>query len=413
MKKLVIYGLVATSLFSLTLDEAVERGLSNSSQVKNAYTSVSISDADISIANSKFLPSLTGTYSSSTRDKELVGQDKTTTVMSASASINLFNGFSDYFSRESAKDSYKVAQYQKEATVADFKLKIQKDYINHLNAKMEEKNQKASLDLLKEQFKTASLQFEQGIISRDDYLKVEVDMLNVEKGLLRSQNSVRTSWLTLKRTLGGVLDPKEKLVEPSAEDLKEYTFDIAKEKMYERRSELQALIYQKSSLLNQKKSLNGGYLPSVSLEMRKNFYDKELTNGGVVTRPKEETLTSVNVSWNIFSGGQTFKNSQKMKYNALIVDENIRDLKLNLDYQLASAFANYNLAKKSLVVAKKAKVSASKSFQSVKDKFDEGVANSTQFLDAREDLTKAVSDLNSARYNLLLTNAELKRVVGE
>lgn len=413
MRKIVILGLVTSSLFSLTLKDAIERGVANSSLVKNAQYTVKSRDIDVSIANGSFHPSINATYSHTSRDEAIGTSDKSYDVLSITASINLFNGMGDYFNKLSAIDNLEVAKLEKRATIADLKLSITNNYINHLNAKMEEKNQKASLELLQEQYKTAKLQLEQGIIARDELLKVEVNMLSVEKDLLRAKKEVKTSWFALKRSLGGNLETSEELKEPKLTNLSSYNYNDLKEKMYTSRSELKALEFTQSATKNSQRSVEGDYLPQADLSLTHNIYEEEKKSGTIITQPKDETITKLTLSWNLYNGQSTTNTSEKLKYSRLIVEENLRDLKLNLEYQLEASYEDLGIARTTLKVATKGKNSALESYNAVREKYREGIANNTELLDAREDLTKASSDLNSARYNLLLSNAKLQRVIGE
>ncbi len=413
MKKIALALLSTTVLFSLTIEEAVQRGINNSSLVKNANSQIAIDALGVELAGSHFLPKVDGNYIYTLRDKEIASSEKSFGVINLSAQVNLFNGMSDYFAKESAKDSLKIAQLEKKATVADLALTIKESFINHLNAKMELENLQASLDLLNEQFKRASLQLEQGIISIDELLKVEVSKLSVEKDLLQAHNKVATSWLRLKRVLGGVLDKNEALQEPQRSDSSQYQFEQLKAKMLSSRSELAALLAQKSAMNNQKESVDGAHLPKANLALNHNIYEEEKRSATAITQPKSETVARLTLSWNLYNGGATKQKSEQLQLQSLMIEERVSDLKLELEYQLQAAFSDLSLAQKSLVVASKAYESAQRSYDAVNDKFQQGVADNTDLLDAREDLTKSLSDLNSAKYGLLLANATLERVIGE
>ncbi len=95
-----------------------------------------------------------------------------------------------------------------------------------------------------------------------------------------------------------------------------------------------------------------------------------------------------------------------------IIDEQIRKQKQQIKFQVKTAGLNLETARKGITLAKKGMVSAQKSLDLTRSRFKEGIALSSQLIDAETALTGARVRLSAARAEEQIAIASLRHALG-
>ena len=174
------------------------------------------------------------------------------------------------------------------------------------------------------------------------------------------------------------------------------------------RKDLEAIRFTQKADENYIKVAKSGYYPSIAL------------TGGYIALGIQNVVTVSNamnvglgVSYNLSS---IFKNGTEVKVaknKALETQQAEAILSENIKVQVQQAIENYNLALKQNLVYQQAISQASENYRIVKDKYDNGLSNTNDLLEA--DVEQLNSKINYAysRANIMLKYYEMLSASGE
>lgn len=397
--------------FCLSMDEAVRLALENNHRIKQYGFLEDSAQETVGAAWSEFMPWVDLGYSYTRRDEPAAFSGKTSTTYTAEASYNLFDGLSDVNSLKGARQDSLAASFDKRAKVADIILAVKEAYINALKAEELVETARESVELLQKQRDDSALFYEEGLIAKNDLLKVEVELASAQQDLLRAEGDSNVTMKRLERLISSPLPEDaglEKLQElPKIDDL---TYDALNEEMLGSRSELKFLDARSRSHRYSARSLRGDYVPSVDVSVS---YSKNKNDGSIagVDLSTEETKGMVTAQWNVFSGFNTRHRASEAELRARSTDEELEDTRQELQFQLRETLEAYGIAKGSLNVADKAVLQAEENYRVTENLYRERAATTTDLLDARTFLTRARFQYIEALYDIHLSASRIERVL--
>lgn len=400
------------SALGLTIDEAVEMALENNHRIKQFGHLESSSRAETGSARANFFPALDLSYSYTESTEDVFLTDNKSSVFTAQAAYNLFNGFSDLKGLGQAKSAAAASRYQKMSVIADVVLAVKTAYTEVLRAARAEETASESVELLERQGRDAELFFREGLIAKNELLKVQVELASARQELLQAEGNRRISLRKLERAMGVGLSPEEEVLDISGRPrVDELSFDALKEEMFSRRSELKYLRAFRDSHRYGMQSVRGGYMPRVDVVFSYNRY--LYTQGASPFFPSydSDTRGMLTAKWNLFDGLRTTYGAARFKYLMEAAEEELRDTEEELLFQLREALEGYVISEGKLGVADRAVDQAEENYRVTQSQFRERVATTTDLLDARSFLTRARNQYNDALYDLHLAAARIERVV--
>lgn len=123
-------------------------------------------------------------------------------------------------------------------------------------------------------------------------------------------------------------------------------------------------------------------------------------------------FAGVSVSLNIFDGGTSAAKIAQAEAEKTMVEEQRRKQDQQIDLQVKTAELNLDTARKRISFAKKALESAEESLGLTRERFKEGLALSTQLIDAESALTGTRVQLSGARALEQMALADLRHALG-
>lgn len=400
VKWMLVSVAAAAQLFAFSMDDAVKSALENSYSLQSKIQSKIAEQKTLDSLKANFRPSVDASYAYNSRNEAVSNSTKENSTFSLAASYNLFNGYTDRFNKHAQSATVNSKQDEIDAAKEDIKLNVKVAYLNYLKSKDTSKIEAEGVELLEKQLLDAKVKYEQGIIAKNELLEIRVQQNSAKQALLSAKSSEKIAFKTLQRQV--LTKIKESEVQ-SIDFSNAKTLDSAlfEEKMFENRSEIKTLEKQRKSLLYTKKALMGADLPSVDLSATYYRAGDEAYPDGVNGGQEDEVRFGVSVAWNLYDGGS--RESQEASYLAQMngLNEDIKDLKETLKLQLSTALENYDLAVNQKEVASLGVEQAQENYRIVNNQYKEGVSDTTTLLDARNALTRAKRDLNSARYDIL------------
>lgn len=413
----------------LSLDEAVNLAVTKSTEATLADTKVETSKLELANTKNEAYPSfkLSGQYlrvtdptinlksggSSSTDSGESGGSamPKVNSAMFglANASVPLFAGGKIKNSIAASENAYKAESFNAANTKEQVALQTIALYTDLYKAKQ-------SVVLIGENLKSANQRVkdftameQNGIIARNDLLKAQLQASNIQVSLENAKKNV----VTINYQLATLLH----LPEGTEIDVNDGYFNnnekaqpvISDGEAIAQRHDLEALRFAEKAAESGVKIAKADYYPALSLSagyVYLNIPDfVEVYNAANV---------GIGVSYDLAG---IFKNGKKVKAAESRRTESHQQLELateRVKIQVKDAAENYNLAIKQNKVYSEAVVQAAENYRIVKDKYDNGLEDTNDLLEAdvqqlqaKLDETFSKADITQRFYELLNASGKL------
>jgi outer membrane protein TolC len=403
--------LATTQAFALTLDEAIEAALHNHQRIEQFRANADQSKATVGTARAAFLPRVDLDYSYLKRDDDYSDFGIYNSTLSLGASLNLFNGLSDYHNYRAAQQRSRGANHQLQGSRADIVLETRQAYIEVLRAERSVETAKEGVELLERQKRDANLQFDYGLIARNDLLRVEVELSSARQDLLQTEGQQQIARRQLERTIGVRLPEEETLTDLTAAALQSFDpvqAESYRQELLENRSELHFLRSELQAAKRERRANKGDYLPRVDLAVAHEQYGDDLSPTG---SDENDNLLTLNASWNLFDGFAREKSIAAADARVRAVAAELRDTEAALVLQLETALQNARIAGGRQQEARTGVTSAEENYRVTENRFRQQQATTVDLLDAQFLLTRSRNLEIDARYDLLLSSAQLERIL--
>lgn len=120
-------------------------------------------------------------------------------------------------------------------------------------------------------------------------------------------------------------------------------------------------------------------------------------------------MGSVVMQWNLFDGFQKRARRQQARLQRDKLEAQREEAQQHIRLQVQEAYDNMAVARKSIQTAEQRLQSSRQTFRLVARKYQEGMTNQVEFIDARTELTNAELNLAITQYDWLTRQAELER----
>lgn len=412
----------------LTLNEAISLATTQSNEAGLADTKTETSKYELETVKNNRYPSLkiSGQYQRLTEaninskvsfggsepaEGETTSSPKVNQLIlgQASLSMPIFSGFKLKNSVKASENRYQAELLNAKNTKEQLAMNTVILYVNLYKAQQSVRLIQENLKSSQQRVKDFTAMEENGLIARNDLLKSQLQSSNIELSLEDAKRKV----VTLNYQLGNLLKlPEGTQISPDDAIFENSGFpktSINQNDALAGRSDLEALKWmQKASEANIKVA-EGNYYPSVSLI------------GGYVAFNLKNVLEvnnainfGVGVSYDLAS---IFKNGKDVKLARSQASETKQSADILTDrikVEVQEAQENYALSLKQYKVYQEAIVQASENFRIVKDKYDNGLSDTNDLLEAdvqelQAKLNEAFSkaDIAQSYYELLSASGKL------
>lgn len=335
----------------------------------------------------------------------------------------LFTGFRLEASAASARFLEKSAGSDLEKDRAEFIFAVKNGYWGLTRAREIEKAVKENVNQVAEHLKDVRAFFGQGLLTKNEVLRTELQLSNTELMEIDARNAVEVAQTSLNSLIGWPLTTELELT-TSAESLS--AAFPAEEKAAEDASAAQSLIQTALSGRPELKSAEfriraaeagvkaakAGWYPQIFLS---GGYDYLNPNPRIMPARDEFYGTwdiGISLSFDIWNWGQT--KSQTSQAEAQLAEA--RDARKLLSDQAVLEVTQSRLdvgqARQKTVVAGQAVVQAEENLRVTRESFKQGVALNTDVLDAEVALLQARINRTQAAIDVVLAQARLQKALG-
>jgi outer membrane protein TolC len=397
----------------LSLQEAIKTGITSSNQAILADTKVKTSEWELKTVKNNQLPnvSLSGQFFKLTQANvkgNLIPASggnldiSQLAIGQANATIPVFNGFKIQNSIKASKNLNQAeisnAQHTKEQIAL---------YITQLYFSLYKTQQMIALteDYLKSAHQRV-IDFQaledNGLLAHNDLLKAQLQESDIELSLATAKKN--NSVLNYQLVTFLQLPEGTKILIPDNEFSPIQTtsdFSVA-------RKDLEALNFAELAAKNNIKIAQGNYYPSLNLI------------GGYIALDVKNALTVTNamnfgagISYDVSSIFKNKKEVEKAKSQALETESQIAILNDKIKEEIQEAKENFDLAIKQKNVYEKAQLQADENYRIVLDKYNNGLSNTNDLLEANVEQLQAKINYSIATSDILQKYYELQYQKGK
>ncbi|SRX55742.1 TolC family protein [Aequorivita sp. CIP111184] len=410
----------AQQIKQLTLEEAVNLAIQNSDASKIVDTKVANAESQLNVTKNLQYPDvdisgqyryLTGadvklrTQTSDSAGGVQTAQPNVNSLLlgQANVSMPIFSGFKLKNTIKAGENQYKAAQFNAKNEKEQIALQTIQNYLNLYKANK-------TIELIEENMKSAKQRVtdfsnmeENGLLARNDLLKAKLQQSNIEISLEEAKKNERILNYTLAVTLKL---PENTVIETIDTDFGNVSGLISSEIA---RNDLQALQFQEEAAKDQIKVAKSAYYPSLALVG--GYIALDLNNALTVTNAMNIGVgVSYNLS-NIFKTKSDVKLAkskvQEMEYTVSMISDKIK-------VQVENAKQEYELSQKKFEVYTQSEEQAIENYRIVKDKYDNGLSDTNDLLEAdvqqlqsKIDLAYSQANINQKYYELLTAKGVL------
>ena len=406
---------------SLTLDQAVQMAWSKSNDVILGNTKVNTKKYELQAAKNSQYPDLkiSGQYQRLTKasidlklnqngssqappivDQLILGQ--------VNASLPVFSGFKIQNSINVSENLLQAESAFASQTKEEIALKVVEYYASLYKAQK-------TLEILKENQKRAqqrAFDFSEleknGIIPRNDLLKSQLQVSRVQLSIDETDKNIKIINYYLVTLLKLPLETKLEVREGDFLNFRMDNIPTDEKPALENRKDLEASKFEEKASLANVKIAQSGYYPSITIIG--GYTSLDLKNVIVVQNAMN---FGVGVSYdlsNILKNGNIVKLAESRSLEVQNSQEILTD---NIKIQVHQAIENYDLSLRQSQVYIQAFDQASENYRIVKDKYENGLSDTNDLLEADVDQLSSKINTTLAKANIIQKYYELLSATGQ
>ena len=365
MKKFTIltlsYLLLLSSVSAETFTTALKKAYNNNPELNAERESLNISEQDLKISKSSYLPTITLSGSKSEEDTEKLTNrdgsdaskadvDPTVETITITQTLIDFGRGAELAKSKIGIELAKTKLLKKEQEIL---YKSIEAYTGLVSADEKLKINKSNVNLLYRQVETDRIRLERGNISLSDVAQSESSFAEAQAKLIQAENDFLISKLNYENVIGKLNNPesldKSSIIEISLPDQLSAAIEISKKNNPD--LIIAQLEYEQSK--KDTSSAKSDLAPSASLS-----FDRSKTDDLSSTYDEREKDTlKATVTWPFFSGGKNIASVRKNKSLELQKNLLLENMTTKNQIDVASAWSNYQ-SNQSLLSSVNAQVNA-------------------------------------------------------
>ena len=412
-------GKVDPNPVSLTLLDAIDRGLKYNLGLVLSQQGNNSAAAQRTLALSKLLPNVDARIADSSQQINLAaygfpiapGQNPiigpfNVFDLRAAVTQNVFD-LSNINRLRAADANVAAAKFSYQNTRDLVVLAVGATYLQALANQSRVEAAQAEFETAEATYKQAVDQKKAGVVAGIDVLRAQVDMQARQQRVLVAQNDFDKQMLQVARVIG--LPPGQKFILadkiPAPAPL-EITLDMALQRAFDSRSDYKQAEAMMRSAERAKAAAQAEHLPTVG------FQGDFGTIGQSPTSNHETYTAAVAAKIPIFDGGRIKADVQQA--DALLSQRRSQyeDLRGRIEFEVRSAFLDYEAATKQLQVATSALDLSRQQLQQARDRFASGVTNNLEVVQAQEAEATAEENYISSLFGHNFSKLAVARAIG-
>lgn len=410
---------------SLSLQEAIELALENNFSIEQAGYEVDKTRAQFRQTNAVFLPQLSFEYNAISTDdplnvfgfklkQEVVSQQDFNPIL-----LNDPDAYENYsakievrqpvfnpdmiLQRGAVQSKLKSADEQLKGTRNYVKFQVRQQYYNLILHEGQLEVLSSVLETAGEHRRQAQNYFEEGLISKEDFLAAKVYELEMESRKLHTENEsdkVREELALLLGLEGNItIKPTEELRIEGKPELFEnaMTSEI-------NNAQTRAIEYQVQAAQKMVKSAGFSFLPKINL-----FGNYEYNDNDFASFDASSYMIGANLRWDIFSGFSKAGKVMEARADYQKAKNMQEEHRLDQQNRLRQAFRNLDHATKEIALTEESIKQSAEDVKIRTNRYQEGMERTTDLLEAETKLAEArlKKEMALFKYNMSIAALEM------
>src|SRR5467141_3936656 len=411
-----------TQALKLTLDQAVGLALKQNPTAQIAILTAAQSEQDKNIARSELLPQVNAKISDEAQKVNLLAQfggktpfpgfPKTLGPYQVFSAGPTFGGpvfdLTLWKRYQAARETMGASKANSLSTREQVILLVVSQYIGTLRGMANVQASQSRVDLAQALYDQAADLQKEGVGTGIDTLRANVELQNEKQRLLEAQATRETSLFGLSRLLN--LDPRQQIElgdSLSFFDTPQPDVATSIEEGLSARHEWKSLQEQMRAAENQRKAAFAERLPSVHFSGSWEQFGTE----PVSVIPTYTYAGTVSVP--LFTGGRIRAETVRADLDIQKLHQQQADLRNQIALDVKTALINLDSARSQVRVANLGVQLSREEVDQARDRFNAGVANNIEVIQAQDSLARANDNQIAALYRFNQARADLARSIGQ
>ncbi|TFF37073.1 TolC family protein [Mucilaginibacter psychrotolerans] len=407
---------------NISLNEAITAVLANNSNIQLAKLDGGIAAANYRQTDAIFLPQADLSYTAMSTNNQLnafgfklqqgaiTQNDFTPTLLNHPPATNNFMAQLEVkqpllnidmlYMRKGTEKQTEVYRYKTQRTQEYMTFETTKAYMQLQLAYKAVKVLTDAASTAKSVYKYTDDRFKQGLIQKSDLLNAQVHVTSLESSLAKAQSNIRNASDYLSLLMG---QPTGTIYEVSNEPQPSLLATDSTQKVFANRSDFMAMqkAIDASGLMI--KSSRMSYLPRLNAFGNYQYNDNHLTGFGT-----NAYMVGIQLSWNLFNGNKTKHviATQKLERDKLAIQ--LAQQKDQSQLELNKAYRDLSDAGFEIIQDKLAIDQANEALRILQNRYQQGLVNTTDVLNAETQLSQLKFSLAQAQFTADVTSAYIQ-----
>lgn len=314
-----------------------------------------------------------------------------------------------YFNYKAQKELISVQDAQKRAFENELKFTIAAAYYQYLQTE-----ESITIYTKTQEVLTELLKLNQKLVANDKATKdvvlnaaFELDKVEFHLAQAMKNNQVARSYFNflINRDLTALI-VRDTTIRASLSETEELSV-LTESALHQRQEirQLQGVLQANDQVINLSKG--NSYLPKINAvgDIGYQGFKYKFDNN------QQYWLAQFSLSWDIFKGGEKKTKVQQARLDYQVTENRLEQLKKQIELQVIQSYYDVEATKQSYRAAQSGISNAERSFQIIRTKYAEGQALLIEYLDAQNKLTTARQTENISAYDVLRSQAALRRTI--
>lgn len=424
-----VTGATAQQRKTVTLEECVQMGLSNSKQLHSSVMAVQAADARVGEVNAARLPSLkfTGGYTrlsdippatfalpGMTNGIEISPQVLNNYVMKLTLQQPVFTGFRLENTEEAAEYSVRAAEQTLEGNRLDQALAVTSSYWNLYKAREVKKLLSENVALVRAHLQNVRILAEQGAAQRNDVLKVQVQLSDTEFRLLEAENNARMAMVSLNNLLGLPLATELDLATEIGSPVNDIpALEETMRTALVARPDVAGMEYQVKAGEAGVDAARASWYPQVYVTANYNYNRPNTRLFPMQDEFRDTWDVGVGVSFDVWNWRTTSYQTTQAQAQLAQAQDALGLVRDGIAVEVTQSWLSLQQARERIAVARTGVEQAEESYRTVNESYKLGAALNTDVMDAQTALVQAKTNYTTALVDYEIAWAKLRKARGE
>jgi outer membrane protein len=407
----------------LTLKDAIEISLQNNYDIRLSKNTSTIAANNITLGNARFLPTVTGSYTSSnsiqsttqTRSDSTVnrinGANNTGSNYGVDLNWTIFDGFNMFATYDALKQRRQLGQVRLQDTIQRTVSSVITTYFDLINQQKQIEALQSVIAISRTQLRYANDRFQVGRVARLDVYNAQVALNTDTATLISQQQTFKASKIELNRILSRDPQIEFNVADTIVVDQNLALANIINQAQTQNPAILSAQISQRLSEINLKQIRATRY-PQVSVTSGYTWSNSANPAGFARVQNSRGLNYGLAATINIFDGFNQWRRERNAKLQIDNSKLNTAQTRLDVEAQISNLFSSYLSGLELIKLGQSNVELARKSLEISLEKYRLGTITPLEIREAQRNFLNAQSVFFNSQYQSKVAETTLKQITG-